>query len=164
MNVGGLALRHDHIRTMEPARNVSPSDLSTEGRQLLDAVRRGETVFVEEEEGRAEAALMDIVDYRILRAVMHALAARPKIEPNEGLPENRLAGDPGEQERYNQVLAHYLGEAISLGRAAELLEMAPSALRDRFDRLEVPRRIAPSGEEEARRDVQTALNWSGESS
>jgi predicted HTH domain antitoxin len=149
---------------MEPARNVSPSDLSAEGRQLLDAVRRGETVFVEEEEGRAEAALMDIVDYRILRAVMHALAARPEIEPNEGLPENRLTGDPGEQERYNQVLAHYLGEAISLGRAAELLEMVPSALRDRFDRLEVPRRIAPSGEEEARRDVQAALNWSGESS
>jgi predicted HTH domain antitoxin/antitoxin (DNA-binding transcriptional repressor) of toxin-antitoxin stability system len=163
MNVGGLALPHDHNHAMEPAHNVSPSDLSAEGRQLLDAVRRGETVFVEEE-GRAEAALMDIVDYRILRAVMHALAAKPEIDPDKGLPGNRLVGDPGEQERYNQVLAHYLGQAISLGRAAELLEMAPGALRDRFDRLEVPRRIAPGGEEEARRDVQTALNWSGESS
>lgn len=149
---------------MEPARNVSPSDLSAEGRQLLDAVRRGETVFVEEEEGRAEAALMDIVDYRILRAVMRALAAKPEINPNEGLPENRLAGDPGDQERFNQVIAHYLGEAISLSRAAELLEMAPSTLRDRFDRLDVPRRIAPSGAGEARRDVQTALNWPGDSS
>jgi len=149
---------------MEPARNVSSSDLSAEGRQLLDAVRRGETVFVEEEEGRAEAALMDITDYRILRAVMHVLAAGPGIDPDEGLPESELTGDPGEQERYNQVLAHYLGEGISLSRAAELLEMAPNVLRDRFDRLNVPRRIAPSGAEEARRDVQTALNWPGESS
>jgi predicted HTH domain antitoxin len=163
MNVEGLVLRHDHNRAMEPARNVSPSDLSAEGRQLLDAVRRGETVFVEEEEGRAEAALMDITDYRILRAVMHALAAGLEVDPGGGLPDSKLAGDTGHQERFNQVIAHYLKRAISLSRAAELLEMAPSALRDRFDRLEVPRRIAPSGEEDARRDVQTALNWSGES-
>lgn len=107
---------------------------------------------------------MDITDYRILRAVMHALAARLEIDPDKGLPQSELAGGAGDQERFNQVIAHYLGRAISLSRAAELLEMAPSALRDRFDRLEVPQRIAPSGAEEARRDVQTALNWPGESS
>lgn len=144
---------------MEPARNVSPSDLSAEGRQLLDAVRRGETVFFEEEEGQAEAALMDIIDYRILRAVMHALATRWEIDPSGGLPESELAGEPGDQDRYNQVMAHYLGEAISLSRAAELLDMAPSVLRDRFDRLDVPRRIAPNGAEEAKRDIQAALSW-----
>jgi len=155
----GDALHHDHSRAMDPARNVSPSDLSAEGRQLLDAVRRGETVFFEEEEGEAEAALMDIVDYRILRAVMHALAARPEIDPSEGLPESELTGGPGDQDRYNQVMAHYLGEAISLSRAAELLEMVPSVLRGRFGRLDVPRRIAPSGAEEAKRDVQAALSW-----
>lgn len=149
---------------MEPARNVSPSELSAEGRQLLDALRHGETVFLEEEEGQAEAALMDIVDYRILRAVMHALAARLEIDPSGGLSESELEGDPGDQERYNQVIAHYLGEAISLSRAAELLEMPPSVLRDRFDRLDVPQRIAPSGANEARRDVQTARSWSGDSS
>jgi len=164
MNVGDLALSRDHNHAMEPARNVSPSDLSAEGRQLLDAVRRGETVFVEEEEGRTEAALMDITDYRILRAVMHALAAKPEIDAEKGLPLSELAGVAGDQERFNQVIAHYLRQAISLSRAAELLEMAPSALRDRFDRLEVPRRMAPSGAEEARRDVQTALNWPGDSS
>jgi hypothetical protein len=144
---------------MEPARNVSPSDLFAEGRQILDAVRRGETVFLEGEEGQAEAALMDIVDYRILRAVMHALATRREIDPRAGLAESELTGGVGDQERYNQVLAHYLGEAISLSRAAELLEMAPSVLRDRFDRLDVPRRVAPSEAGEARRDVQTALSW-----
>jgi hypothetical protein len=31
------ALHHDHSRAMDPARNVSPSDLSAEGRQLLMA-------------------------------------------------------------------------------------------------------------------------------
>jgi predicted HTH domain antitoxin len=68
-------------------------------------------------------------------------------------------GEARSQERFNQVLAHYLAEAISLSRASELLEMTPNTLRVRFDRLEVPRRIAPSGQEETNRDVQTALNW-----
>lgn len=149
---------------MESARNVSSSDLSVEGRQLLDAVRRGKTIFLEEEEGQAEAALMDIVDYRILRAVMHALAARLEVDPSEGLPESKLVGDPSGQEQYNQVIAHYLRAAISLSRAAELLEMAPSVLRDRFDRLDVPRRIAPSEADEAKRDVQAALSWPGAAS
>ena len=86
-------------------------------------------------------------------------AARPDVEPEEGLPDSKLVGEPRSQERFNQVLGHYLAEAISLSRASELLEMAPSTLRARFDRLEVPRRIAPSGQEEASRDVQTVLNW-----
>jgi len=63
-------------------------------------------VFVEEEEGGAEAALLGIADYRILRALMHALAAGLKVDSNEGLSENKLAGDPGDQERFNQVTAH----------------------------------------------------------
>ena len=102
---------------------------------------------------------MDAIEYRILRVLMHVFAARPDVEPEQGLPDSKLVGEPRSQKRFNQVLGHYLAEAISLTRASELLEMAPSTLRARFDRLEVPRRIAPSGQEEASRDVQTASNW-----
>lgn len=143
---------------MEPVRSVSSRELSPKARQLLGAVRRGETIIFEEE-GEEEGALMDVIDYRILRAVMHSLTDQPDIKPEEGLLEGKLAAEPRSQERFNQVLAHYLAQAISLSRAAELLEMAPSTLRGRFGRLDVPQRIAPSGAEEAKRDVQTALNW-----
>lgn len=143
---------------MEPVRSVSSGELSPRARQLLGAVRQGETIIFEDE-GEEEGALMDAIDYRILRAVMHVLATRPAVEAKQGLPESKLVGEARSQERFNQVLAHYLAEAISLSRASELLEMAPDTLRARFDRLEVPRRIAPSGREETNRDVQTALNW-----
>ena len=81
-----------------------------------------------------------------------------RIPYKEGLPESKLMGEPRSQERFDQVFAHYLAEAISMSRASELLEMAPSRLRTRFDRLEVPRRVAPLGKE-VTPEVQTALNW-----
>ena len=143
---------------MQPLRSVASGELSPKARELLDAVQRGETIFFEAE-GEEEAVLIGAIDYRILRAVMHALTSRPDIEPKEGLPERKLMGEPRSQERFNQVIAHYLAEGISLSRASELLEMAPSRLRARFDRLEIPRRVAPLGREETRHDVQTALNW-----
>jgi len=143
---------------MEPVRSVSIAEVSLKTRRLLGAVRRGGTIIFEDE-GQEKAVLIGAIDYRILRAVMHFLTARPDIESKQGLSESKLVGEARSQERFNQVLAHYLAEAISLSRASELLEMAPNTLRVRFDRLEVPRRIAPSGQEETNRDVQTALNW-----
>ena len=142
---------------MEPVRSVSITELSLKARQLLGAVRRGETIFFKAE-GEEEAVLIVAIDYRILRAVMHVLATRPDVEGKQGLPEGKMVGKPRSQERFNQVIAHYLAEAISLSRASELLEMAPSRLRARFDRLEVPQRVAPVGKE-VRPDVKTALNW-----
>lgn len=143
---------------MEPVRSVSIAEVSLKARQLLGAVRRGETIIFEAE-GEEEAVLIGAIDYRILRAVMHALTSRPDVESKEGLPESKLMGEPRSQERFDQVFAHYLAEAISMSRASELLEMAPSRLRARFDRLEIPRRVALLGKEETRHDVQTALNW-----
>jgi len=142
---------------MQPLRSVASGELSPKARELLGAVQRGETIIFETE-GEEEAVLIDAIDYRILRASMHALTSRPDIEPKEGLPESKLMGEPRSQERFDQVFAHYLAEAISLSRASELLEMAPSRLRARFDRFEIPRRVAPLGKEEVRSDVQTALN------
>jgi hypothetical protein len=143
---------------MQPLRSVVSGELSPKARELLDAVQRGETSIFETE-GEEEAVLIGAIEYRILRASMHALTSRPDVEPKEGLPERKLMGEPRSQERFNQVFAHYLAEGISLSRASELLEMAPSRLRARFDRLEIPRRVAPLRGEETRHDVQTALNW-----
>ena len=70
-----------------------------------------------------------------------------------------VMAEPGQQNRYDQVLAHYMGGAISPSWSAELLELAPSLLRDRSDRLEVPQRMVPAGAKEAKQDVDTSLNW-----
>jgi predicted HTH domain antitoxin len=153
-----LAVCNQLPPAMQPLRSVASGELSPKARELLDAVRRGETIIFETE-GEEEAVLIGAINYRILRAVMHALTSRPDVEPKESLPKRKLMGEPRSQERFNQVIAHYLAEGISLSRASELLEMAPSRLRARFDRLEIPRRVAPLGREETRHDVQTALNW-----
>ena len=57
--------------------------------------------------------------------------------------------------RYNLVLAHYLADANSLSRAAELLKLPSFSLRLRFVRLEVPLRLGPATIEEALAEVET---------
>jgi predicted HTH domain antitoxin len=56
-------------------------------------------------------------------------------------------------------LAHYLAEAISLGRAAELLDLSWLDLRTRCLRLDVPLRAGPTDVDEARADVEAAEAW-----
>jgi predicted HTH domain antitoxin len=95
---------------------------------------------------------MDIVDYHIVRAVMRYHREPPGIEPGTGLPEApHSATNP--QAQCDLVLAHYLSENISLGRAAELLGLPWIDLRTRFVRLDMPLRLAPADLEEARQDA-----------
>lgn len=143
---------------MSSTRRISFADLSTKARQLLETVQQGNTVLLEEE-GEDEAVIVDITDYRLLRAALHAVARRPVAESEAGLPEEALSPESDRQARYDQILAHYLAESISLSRAAELLELSPSELRTRFERLGLPQRTAPSDAEEARRDAEVALRW-----
>jgi predicted HTH domain antitoxin len=51
-------------------------------------------------------------------------------------------------------LAHYLGGAISLGRAAELLKLPWVDLRMRIARLDIPLRVAPETIEELRAEIE----------
>jgi predicted HTH domain antitoxin len=60
------------------------------------------------------------------------------------------------QARYDLVLAHYLAGAISLARAAELLDLSWLELRARCLRLDVPLRTAPADLDQARADVEAA--------
>jgi predicted HTH domain antitoxin len=143
---------------MRSMQRVRKTDLARNTRQVINDVLRGQTAVVESH-GEPEVAIMDILDYRITRAVMRYYSLQPKINRETGLSDQQVAAVPEPQERYNLVLAHYLAGAISLGRTAELLELPWLDLRTRFSRLDVPVRVAPVDLSEAKSDVEAAEAW-----
>jgi len=147
---------------MEFITRIRKTDLARNTRQVIRAVQRGQTAVVESH-GQPEAAIMDILDYRIVRAVMRYYARRSEIDPEiqveDGLADEQVAALVNAQARYNLVLAHYLVGAISLSRAAELLGLSWLDLRTRCLRLDVPLRTAPADLDEARADVEAAVAW-----
>ena len=143
---------------MRSIQRVRKTDLARSTRQVINNVLRGQTAVVESH-GQPEVAIMDIVDFRITRAVMRYYRQKPMIDLDEGLADQQVAGTPDPQGRFNLVLAHYLACAISLGRAAELLELPWLDLRTRFLRLDVPLRVAPTDLREAGSDVEVAETW-----
>jgi len=146
---------------MESVRRIRKTDLSRNTREVINAVLRGQTTVVESH-GQPEVAILDIVDYRMIRAVMRYYAQKPEIEAEAGLSKEQVAALDAPQDRVNIVLAHYLAGAISLGRAAELLGLSWLDLRTRFLRLDVPLRAAPADLDEARADAEAAQAWTQE--
>jgi predicted HTH domain antitoxin len=138
---------------VESIRRIRKTDLARNTRQVINDVLRGQTAVVESH-GQPEVAIMDIVDYRITRAVMRYHAQPPEIDAQAGLSDGQVATTTDLQDRFNLVLAYYLAGAISLGRAAELLEFPWLDLRTRFLRLDVPLRAVPSDLAEAQADVE----------
>jgi hypothetical protein len=145
---------------MEALQRISKTDLARKTRQVLRNVQRGQTTIVESH-GQAEAAILDIVDYRILRAAVLGAAAAPAAAPDavNGLDAQAVAALADEQERYNLVIGMYLSGAISLARAAELLELPAIDLRFRFVRLGLPVRLGVEIREEIQEDIDTAASW-----
>lgn len=143
---------------MQSIQRVRKTDLARSTRQVINNVLRGQTAVVESH-GQPEVAIMDIVDYRITRAVMRYYGQQPVIDVEDGLSDQQVSSTSDPQDRFNLVLAHYLAGAISLGRVAELLELPWLDLRTRFQRLDVPLRVAPSDLHEARLDVEVAETW-----
>ena len=105
---------------------------------------------------------MDIVDYYLLRAAMHYHAHPPAVE-DDGLSEEAVAARESAQEQTNLILAHYLAGAISLSRAAELLQLPWLDLRTRFLRLDIPIRTAPKDADEIAADLRNAANYTSTS-
>ncbi len=147
---------------------ISKTDLARRTRQVVDRARRGDTIIVESY-GEEQVAVMDAVDYRILRAVAAyqifpphpAPINDPTLEP-AGLSEveveqvqQETGGSP--QARWNKVLTAYLDGHINLGRAATLLTLSSFELDERFRRLEVPRRIGPETQEAVQEEIDAAL-------
>ena len=139
---------------MESIQRIRKTDLARNTREVLNTVMRGQTALIESH-GKTEAAIIDIVDYLILRAVMRYHARPPQIAVDAGLTDAAAAATADLQARYNLVLAHYLADAISLSRAAELLGLPSFDLRIRFVRLDVPLRLGPATIEEALAEVET---------
>lgn len=137
---------------------VSRTDLARNTRRVLRDVQRGRTALIESH-GEPEAALVDIVDYRILRAVMRYYAEPPDGELAAGLSEAAVQVLDDLNARYTLVFAHYLSGSISLARAAELLDVPWLELRARCLRLDVPVRTAPQDAAEAARDVAAIESW-----
>jgi predicted HTH domain antitoxin len=144
---------------MQSIKHIRKTDLARSTRQVINNVLRGQTAVVESH-GQPEVAIMDIVDYRITRAVMRYYGQQPTIDTEGGLSTQGVASISDPQDRFNLVMAHYLAGSISLGRAAELLELPWLDLRTRFQRLDVPLRVAPTDLQEARSDVEVAETWS----
>lgn len=143
---------------MTTIQRVSRTELARHTRRVLGDVRRGRTALIETH-GEPEAALLDIIDYRILRAVMRYYAEQPDIDVETGLSEEAVQAVDDLDARYTLVLAHYLAGSISLSRTAELLNMPWLELRTRCVRLDVPLRAAPEDAEGAVSDVDMAEVW-----
>ena len=128
---------------MRYVQHVRKTDLARNTHRVINAVLRGQTAVIESH-GQPEAAIIDIMDYRILRAVMRYYAQQPEIDIEAGLSKQEVEAPPNLQDRFNLVMAHYLAGAISLARAAELLDLSWLDLRTRCLRLDVPLRTAPT--------------------
>lgn len=147
---------------MDTIQYVRKTDLARNTRRVIRDVQRGQMAVVESH-GQPEVAIMDIVDYRIQRAFIHYYAQNPAVSADDDVSDQAFANLTDEQELSNRVLAYYLAELISLGRAAELLKLPAFDLRLRFARLGIPLRVGPQTRDEALQDVENALNFSEQS-
>ena len=150
---------------MSAANVIGKTDLARRTRQVLDRVQRGQIVIVESY-GEEEAAIISIVDYRLLRAVTayQSRPARPApVNDNSlaprGLTEQAVRdsqdGAGGDvQAAWNAVVAAYLDGDISLGRAAELLGLSRFELMQSFNQAGIPLRLGSVSVEEAQTDVE----------
>ena len=78
---------------MESIQHIRKTDLARNTREVLNSVMRGQTAVIESH-GKAEAAIIDIVDYLILRAVMRYHARPPVVDADAGLSDAAAAATP----------------------------------------------------------------------
>lgn len=151
---------------MSAATAIGKTDLARRTRHILDRVRRGQTVIVESY-GQEEAAIVSIVDYRLLRAATAyqnlpprraplndpSLAPRGLSEQEVQEAQDRAGGDT--QATWNLVIAAYLDGDISLGRAAEFLHLSRFELTQSMSQTGVSLRPGPATAGEARAEAET---------
>lgn len=119
---------------------VSRTDLARNTREIVDQVRKGQTIFVQSY-GEDQVVLLDALDYRILRALADYAVKETSASGGEVL---------------NEVLQAYLAQHISLAKAAESLGLSRFELMERFERLGIPLRLGPSTVEETQQEVSAA--------
>ncbi len=135
-------------------KRVSEVHLTRHPSEVLRAVQQGDTVIVEQH-GKPPVAMVDLVDFEILRAVIGHYLARPRLDPDAGLPAVELEGLEG-QLLFDLVISRYLAETIRLGRAAEALGIPWVELRTRLTSLGVPVWTGPVDAEGIHQDALVA--------
>ena len=141
---------------------VSRTELARQSRKALESARRGLPVFIESY-GEEEAVLLDVLDYRLLRAAA-GYRSRPQAPiltpdlPPRGLTEAQAqqavqAAGADVQAAWDVIVAAYLDGDISLGRAAQLLSMNRFELVSRFNRLGIALRLGPASAEDAQAEL-----------
>ena len=142
---------------------ISRTDLARNTRKAIEQARRNGPVMVESY-GEEQVAIMDAIDYRLLRAAAgyHSREDAP-INNAEALPaglsaeavEDFVSENEGcPQARWDRVMSAYLDADISLGRAAVLLGISRFELQDRLNTLGLPIHLGPRTVEEARREYE----------
>ena len=122
---------------------IPQSDLAQRTQEVVDRVQRGEVTVVESS-GQERAVLLDPLDFRLLQALA------------------KCAVDEKEQETLDpdaKALRAYLAAEISLGKAAELLNLHRLELQARLHGLGVPLHLGPASLEEARAEVAAARKF-----
>lgn len=120
---------------------ISPSDLSQRTREILDRVQEGELAVVASG-GEERIVLLDVLDYRLLRALAVCATGGGAND----------SGDPLEA----RVIRDYLDERINLGKAAELLQLSRFELEESFLRLGIPLRRGARSIEDAQAEIAAA--------
>jgi prevent-host-death family protein len=142
---------------MEYFAYISKTELARKTRQVIKSVQRGKTVIVESH-GQPEAAILDMPDYYLLLAATRSHARSLEIDPEAGLPDEAL-DETSQQDRYDWIIAHYLAGALSLGRAAELLDLPWADLRARLSRLGLPILLGPENINELQAEIDAVAKW-----
>lgn len=128
---------------------ISEADLEDKTREIVDRVRHGEMAVLEDS-GEEQIVLLDAADFRLLRALAACATESSELD--------------GEISFDTQVLRDYLGDEISLGKAAEELGLSRFELAERFHRLGVPLPFGPESLEDARSEIAAMRKFRRESS
>lgn len=125
--------------------SISQADLTTNIEEVADRVERGEVTVVERS-GHEPIVLMDLLDFRLLRALAQC-----------AIDEKERAQEPEDPDA--SALRAYLAAEITLGKTAELLGLNRLELQERLHRLGVPLHLGPASLEEAQAEVAAALKF-----
>ena len=142
---------------------VTQTELARRTRAILQQAIEGHIILVHRF-GEEQIALLDIHDYRLLRAAA-SYKARPQApvanleETPAGLDDARVEeawNQQGPQAAWNLVIHAYLDGDISLGRAAALLGLNRFDFQARFQRLGLSLRTGPADAAEVMEDSSTS--------
>lgn len=119
---------------------ISRTDLARNTREIVDQVRKGDTVIVQSY-GEDQIVLLDVLDYKILKALVdYSLRGHADLQSGH----------------VSEVMHRYLDEQISLSKASEMLGVSQYELMSHFERLGIPLHLGPETLEDAQEEIASA--------